>query len=395
MDVFQQFETVGSQLLKCVDMHTTGEPTRIVYAGWPHMSGTLLQQRALAKQKHDHLRKQLMLEPRGHFDMYGAILRPETELVSGGEAHIGVLFTTNEGYSTMCGHATIALGRFLLDTHDKTVFPGRDEIEYDASTGTALLKLHAPCGLILVTVPVSHDGRQSDPSRSVSFICVPSFATGIQVKIDLPSKRRWPELQSEDSVVCHFAYGGAFYCLVEAEHLGFTKGLAILDFDALNFATKRLKAAINENFAYRHLFDHPDHDDLGFLYSIMVVDKSIGLALDKSKGAETGLCFFADQQIDRSPTGSAVAARVALAHAYGQLGLNESWTYHSLLSNSWNGKGGFVGTLVGNSGQTKDGFPVANVRVEGVASYTGFSTYVVEPDDPVSQYGGGFVFEKL
>lgn len=78
-------------------MHTTGEPTRIIYAGYPVLGGTLLEQRAEAKSRYDHVRKSLMLEPRGHRDMYGAILRQDTELTAAGEAHIGVLFTTNEG----------------------------------------------------------------------------------------------------------------------------------------------------------------------------------------------------------------------------------------------------------------------------------------------------------
>jgi len=100
------------QAIRCIEMHTTGEPTRIVYAGYPALSGTLLEQRALASEKYDHLRRRLILEPRGHRDMYGAVLRQSTELVDAGLADIGVIFMTNDGYSNMCGHATIALGRF-------------------------------------------------------------------------------------------------------------------------------------------------------------------------------------------------------------------------------------------------------------------------------------------
>lgn len=91
------FPLVGRSSIKAVDMHTTGEPTRIIYAGYPVLGGTLLEQRAEAKSRYDHVRKSLMLEPRGHRDMYGAILRQDTELTAAGEAHIGVLFTTNEG----------------------------------------------------------------------------------------------------------------------------------------------------------------------------------------------------------------------------------------------------------------------------------------------------------
>src|ERR1051326_2946907 len=105
MDAIQRFRRPDAQPIECVEMHSTGEPTRIVVKGYPSLDGTLLQQRAQAKVQHDHVRKRLMLEPRGHADMYGAILRPETELTASGYAHIGVLFMHNEGYSTMCGHA--------------------------------------------------------------------------------------------------------------------------------------------------------------------------------------------------------------------------------------------------------------------------------------------------
>ena len=395
MDLLKKFDVPEHNPFKCVDMHTTGEPTRIVYAGWPPMTGTLLEQRVQAKTEHDHHRKCLMLEPRGHFNMYGALLRPDTELTQTGQAHMGVLFMTNDGYSTMCGHATLALGRFLIDTQDKNVFPKRDEVKNDPATGSSSLKLHAPCGLIEVTVPTVKNDICSDPSRPVSFVCVPSSATGLNIQIHIPPDRQWAQLNGGDVISCDFAYGGAFYCMTDARQLGFAQGLSNFDFDAMNYATKQLKAAINENPSYRYLFRHPDHDDLGFLYSIMVVDKRLGKPLGSSNGAETGLCFFADQQVDRSPTGSGVAARLALACAYGKLQRGDSWSYHSLLSNSWEGRGGFVGTLDEIIGKAQDNLPLVNVRVEGHVSYTGFSTFVSESDDEVQHHGGGFIFEKL
>lgn len=164
---------VGRSIIKTVDTHTTGEPTRIIYAGYPVLSGTLLTQRAEARSKHDHVRNSIMLEPRGHRDMYGAILIQETELTACGEADIGVLFTTNEGYSTMCGHATIALGRFLVDVHDPTVFPRRGELTFDSESQTVELRLHAPCDLVRVTVPMNSIGCKADSTHPVSFLCVP------------------------------------------------------------------------------------------------------------------------------------------------------------------------------------------------------------------------------
>lgn len=393
MDVIKELST-SKNAIKCIDMHTTGEPTRIVLLGYPDLSGTLLEQRAQAKQSHDHIRRKLLLEPRGHRDMYGAILRPETELTATGKAQMGVLFMTNDGYSTMCGHATIALGRFLVDTHDKDIFPRRDEVVFDASTKTALLGLHCPCGLVEVTVPTNGDGTRSDPTRPVTHVSVPSFATGVDVSIEIPENYRWPELGGRTFVTADFSYGGAFYCFIPATELGFPNGLGgKVDVAAMNVATRLLKAAVNDDTRLRHLFSHPDHDALGFLYSIIVVDKEVGKPIAQSTQAETGLCFFSDQQIDRSPTGSGVAARVALSHAKGSPYARERVTYHSLVSNSLGGRGGFIGSLHDEHGQTNDGFPVVRVLVEGYASYTGTSDFVVEDSDALGD--DGFLFEKL
>ncbi|KAM3416215.1 hypothetical protein BST61_g7821 [Cercospora zeina] len=390
MDVAEQLKNYDNAI-HCIDMHTTGEPTRIIYSGYPTLSGTLLEQRAQAKRDHDHIRRKLMLEPRGHREMYGAILRPGTEHTATGAAHVGVLFLTNEGYSTMCGHATIALGRFLIDTHDKTVFSRRDQLKHDPVTRTINLILHAPCGLVEVTVPTNDDGTKSDPTRPVSHVSVPSFATGLDVKLDIPKEYRWPQLGYRTHVITNFSYGGAFYGFVSAKELGFADGLkSEVDIPALDFATKNIKAVVNKTQSLRYLYTHPEHVDLGFLYSVIVVDSEFGVALSGTDRAETGLCFFGDQQLDRSPTGSGVAARIALAYAKG---FHESVTYHSLVSHASRGRGGFAGKVHKEAGKTNEGLPIVQVRIEGFASYLGAASFVVEDSDALGD--DGFLFELL
>jgi trans-L-3-hydroxyproline dehydratase len=386
---------VGRSIIKTVDMHTTGEPTRIVYAGYPVLGGTLLEQRAEAKLKFDHVRKSLMLEPRGHRDMYGAILRQETELTKTGEAHIGVLFTTNEGYSTMCGHATIALGRFLVDLHDASIFPRQDELDFDPSTQTVELRLHAPCGLVQVTVPTNSDGSRADGSRPVSFLCVPSFAVGININLQLLDKFRWPELEGRQNLVFDLSYGGAFYCMIAASQLGFHNGFkdAKTQLKALDSASCLLKAAINADPDLKGLIRHPQHDELSFLYSVIIVDDT-GTKYLEDSSEETGLCFFGDQQIDRSPTGSGVAARVALAYVKGERKIGQKWRYNSLVSRAFGG-GAFVGEPVGEitlSNRFGKDIDASLVRVEGFAYYTGFNTFLMEDDDPLAH---GFLFDQL
>jgi len=200
-----------------------------------------------------------MFEPRGHDDMYGAILSADTELTESGEAHMGVLFTHNDGFSTMCGHATIAMGRFLVDTHEPTIFPKRKELKYDGKTKTIDLVLHAPCGPLQVTVPTTEDGWRSDPTRPVSFVSVPSFATAIDLSVCIEEKYRWPELGDRKSIAVDLAYGGAFYCVLPAASLGFPDGSKKPNLDKMSFATKQLKAAINDQSEIRYFLRHPEH----------------------------------------------------------------------------------------------------------------------------------------
>jgi trans-L-3-hydroxyproline dehydratase len=128
----------------------------------------------------------------------------------------------------------------------------------------------------------------------------------------------------------------------------------------------------------------------------MVVDDKLGATTPGSAGAETGLCFFADQQVDRSPTGGGVAARAALAYAKGVREKGVSWTYHSLVSNGFDGRGAMVGTVVeevdvpGGEGAAKRG---VRVKVEGQAYYTGTYTFIVEDLDSIGERG--FAFDKL
>jgi proline racemase len=386
MDLAQKFEN-GSvvEAIKCIDMHTTGEPTRIIYSGFPRLQGTLLEQRDQAMNQYDHIRKRIMLEPRGHYDMYGAILTPETELIQQGQAHIGTLFTHNGGFSTMCGHATIALGRFLVDTHDLTVFPKRNELEFNPTTCEVAVNIHAPCGLIRVMVPTTADGQESDPSRPVSFLSTPAFAAGIDLEIPIPEEIRWLELCDRESITLDISYGGAYYALVDVRELGFAS-LKQFDLGAISNAASKLKTYLMAHPMVSPALQHPEDSRLSFLYSVMVIDRNVGSRPEGVDGAETGLCFFADDEIDRSPTGSCVTARMALAHAKKQRSVGQKWAYNSIVSNRF-GTGAFVASIVGDNLRVGGGKEAVTVRVEGKAYYTGTSNFILEEGDLTSASG--------
>lgn len=259
------------------DLHTGGEPVRIVTSGYPVIIGaTLLDKRAYVAAQLDHLRRFLMWEPRGHRDMYGVIpVEPDDP-----RAALAVLFMHNEGYSTMCGHATIALGRWAIDT-------GRVKPTDPITRFT----LQCPCGLVEVSVatPLGQPGP-------VSFKSVPAFALALDCETDLPGIGR---------VRYDLAYGGAFYAFARASDLQ-------VSLDAPLAEIRSRAAALCHAVSRAHIVEHPEEPDLGFLYGAILLDDGDGCTVPS-----TNVCVFADQQVDRSPTGSGVTARIAVAVARG------------------------------------------------------------------------------
>src|SRR5262245_53602758 len=164
-------------------MHTGGEPVRIVTGGYPPIpSGTILQKRAWVRENLDHLRRMLMFEPRGHYDMYGVLL-VEPDLPG---ADLAVLFMHNEGYSTMCGHAVIALGRYAVD---------KGLVE--AVEPVTSVQIECPCGLVAASVEVK-DGKPG----AVSFESVPAFLFAADRRLSVGGY---------GPITFDVAYGGAFY----------------------------------------------------------------------------------------------------------------------------------------------------------------------------------------
>ena len=286
----------------------------------------------------------------------------------------------------MCGHATIALGRFLVDTHDPDVFPGRSQVPFDETSGHCKFRLRAPCGVVEVMVPsVLDEGRiRSDPNREVKFLSVPSFAAAVDLTVEIPEELAWPELLATGrySIKVDLAYGGAFYVIVAEKELGFSNiknGGA--DMKRLDDATARVKGLLG---AQHQLFQgHGLDAELEYLYGVIVVDEGEGQrglgGLDEGR---IGVCFFADQQVNRSPCGSGVSARVALARSKGLLEPGERVRFDSPLSAR---AGGAAGAFVGSDAGTVAGR--TRVLVEGRAFYTGACAFVVEDGDGFSRDG--------
>jgi trans-L-3-hydroxyproline dehydratase len=323
--------------LETLDYHTAGEPLRIVTGGLPDIPGeTMLAKRRFMQSNLDNVRKMLMLEPRGHADMYGAVI---TDPVTP-DGDVGVLFMHNEGYSTMCGHGIIALVTAGLQ-HD--LFTAADPRS---------IRIDTPAGRISASARLESSGT----IRSVSFRNVPSFVLPDQCQVTIDGS-------PVEAVV---AYGGAFYAYVEAAQLDLE--LVPAEAGRLIELGRKIKHAVNDAVDIRH----PAGDaDLGFLYGTIFV--RTGESVTHSRN----VCIFADGELDRSPTGTGVCGRAAIHHARGDIELGQVLHIESILGTAFDVRcieEATVGSLA-----------AVVAEVTGSAYMTGEHRFVVDPADPLPQ----------
>ena len=328
--------------LSVTDMHTGGEPVRIVTSGYPPIEGgTILEKRAWVRKHLDHLRKLLIFEPRGHYDMYGVI--PVEPSLPG--ADLAVLFMHNEGYSTMCGHAVIAMGRYAVD-----------QGLVSAIEPITTVNIECPCGMVVASVEV-----KNGKAGAVSFQSVPAFLHAANQSAELPDGR---------TIRFDIAYGGAFYALADCRQWGLAFGVSPVR-DFVDAAT-----ALSERVKRDYHIRHPDSDDLGFLYGSILTD-----GLDQFSDQPTrNVCVFADAEVDRSPTGSGVTARLAAMHAKGQIASGQTRMFESIAGSR------FAGSVESTTFCGPHEAVVA--RVGGRAYYSGKAEYVLETGD---ELGRGFL----
>lgn len=333
-------------VITTIETHAAGEPLRIVTGGLPEIPGaTILERRRYLREQFDGVRRALMWEPRGHSDMYGCVLTPP---VSAG-ADLGVLFMHNEGYSTMCGHGVIALVTALIETSALPIV-GRE----------TPVNLDTPAGLVRATAHIDQAGRV----ERVSFRNVPSFAYAQAVALDLPEF---------GSVTVDIAFGGAFYAILPAERVGLT--VTPEHTKALVEAGEAIKRAVNTTLAIQH----PDDPDLGFLYGTILT----GPPEDPAHHSRN-ICVFANAEVDRSPTGTGVSARLALHAARAEIAGGESIAIESILgANSV-----FTGRIAGHAHTGT--FDAIIPEVSGTAFITGRSEFRLDPEDVL---GRGFLLK--
>ncbi len=336
--------SAGKQIITTLDAHAAGEPLRIITGGLPELPGaTILERRRFVQQNLDYVRQALMWEPRGHYDMYGCILTPP---VTPG-ADLGVLFMHNEGYSTMCGHGVIALVTALIETG---AFPARG--------GLTPVTLDTPAGLVRATAHVDKAGRV----EQVSFLNVASFLLARDLEIKVPEFGR---------LTVDVAFGGAFYAILPAAKVGLK--VSPEQTEKLVAAGEAIKKAVNTVLPIKHPFE----EDLGFLYGTILTGPP-----ENPAHHSRNICVFANAEVDRSPTGTGVAARLALHYAKGELAENQPIQIESILGSD----SAFGGRVVS---RTIIGPHSAIVpEVSGTGFITGRNEYILDTRDKL---GKGFL----
>lgn len=339
--------------VRTVDYHTAGEPFRIVLDGVPPIPGdSVAERRAIAigaggsataprPSALDEIRQLLSREPRGHAGMYGGFLVPPDD----DEAHLGVLFWHKDGYSTACGHGTIALGAWAVDSG---LVPA-------PADGVARVRIDVPSGRVTALVR-----RSGGRTTGVTFRNVPSRVTALKLPVET----------SRGTVEVAVAHSGACYASVPAAALG----LAVEpdQLPELTAVGREIRAALADAEAVAH----PTDARLSGVYGVVLYDE-----LPPVDGVlnQRNVTVFADGQIDRSPCGSGSSARLAVLAAEGRLAPGEPLRHESVIGTV------FTGRFLAGGDPWGEGVVT---EVGGTAHRTGEHGFVLEPGD---ELGAGFL----
>ena len=326
--------------IHATDYHTGGEPFRIVSDPPVAIPGrTVAERRARAIQDPDvqALRAVLCSEPRGHADMYGGFIVPPDD----DDADLGVLFWHKDGFSTACGHGTIALGVWAVETgRVQAPESGSVEVVIDVPSGRVTARVHRERGRVV----------------AVDFVNVASWVVARDV----------PVTTSRGEVAVTVAYGGAIYATVPAAQLGLAVTPAHLgDLIALG---REIKWALNDS----GVAVHPTDARLNGIYGTIWFDDLGG---EDGQVHQRNVTVFADGEVDRSPCGSGTCARLAVLAADGRLTTGATLQHESIVGST------FTGTVLDSV--DVDGRPAVIPQVTGNAYRTGQHEFSIDPHDPL------------
>ncbi len=285
--------------IHAVDSHTMGEPTRVVIGGIPKIPGdSMAEKKTYLETKMDNIRTAIMLEPRGHNDMFGSVI---TEPIAK-DADFGIIFMDSGGYLNMCGHGSIGAMTIAVETG-----------MVEAVEPITKILMETPAGLINGEVVV-----ESGKAREVSIVNVPAFSYKEDITIQVP------EL---GEITLDIAFGGSFFAIVSAKQLNMsvepknTQQLKEMGLVIRDIVNKEIEVA------------HPDMPHINTVDLVEIYDDPT-----HPDAHYKNVVIFGEGNIDRSPCGTGTSAKMALLHSKGKLGLNEEFVYESILGTLFKGQ---------------------------------------------------------
>ena len=332
--------------IRTIDYHTAGEPFRIVANPPVEIVGDTVANRrvyAMASAEVDGLRKLLCFEPRGHADMYGCFITPPDD----DEADFGVLFWHKDGFSTACGHGTIALGVWAIESGKVAIDPsGVTDVVIDVPSGRVTARVHTKGAVI----------------ESVDFVNVASYHMHSDISVDT----------SLGALTVDVSFGGAIYAQLDVAQIGLS--VTPEHYGEIIAIGREIKWALNDS----EYAEHPTDPRLSGIYGTIVYEELASDAdgLKRQRNAT----IFADGEVDRSPCGSGTCARLATLVEKKQLKIGEVLKHDSIVDSQ------FLG--VAKAQVTSDGYDAILPQVTGMAYKTGESVFTVDPRDPLTP---GFV----
>lgn len=332
--------------IRTIDYHTAGEPFRIVAKPPVEIVGDTVANRrvyAMASAEVDGLRKLLCFEPRGHADMYGCFITPPDD----DGADFGVLFWHKDGFSTACGHGTIALGVWAIESGKVAIDPsGVTDVVIDVPSGRVTARVHTKGAVI----------------ESVDFVNVASYHMHSDISVDT----------SLGALTVDVSFGGAIYAQLDVAQIGLS--VTPERYGEIIAIGREIKWALNDS----EYAEHPTDPRLSGIYGTIVYE-DLAPDADGLK-RQRNATIFADGEVDRSPCGSGTCARLATLVEKKQLKIGEVLKHDSIVDSQ------FLG--VAKAQVTSDGYDAILPQVTGMAYKTGESVFTVDPRDPLTP---GFV----
>ena len=328
------------RVLKCIDSHTVGEFCRIVVDGFDEPEGNdMIEKKNWMRGHADNLRTALMLEPRGHREMFGAFLTKPVHA----EADFGVIFMDTGGYLNMCGHCTIGSVTCILEGGLKPMKEGENEVVLDA-----------PAGLIRTKAMV-----KNGKVESVTLTNVPAFVYKADLSTDI-------EFEGVKYTVPYtISFGGSFFAIVDTRKIPGFKKIEPQNAGWYSNIGMALLAKINGEQKVKHpLLDITTVDLMEFY----------GETPNPGKAHMRNCVVFGDHSVDRSPCGTGTSAKLATLYYEGKIKVGEEFRYESIIGSIFKGVIKET-TTVGN-------LAAVVPMITGTAYLTGVADYIIEPDDP-------------